>query len=156
MQRWDGLVLHNFCVVSYPCITMLGLDKIEHLGIAVKDLESSNQLFQALLGSKPYKSEFVESENVETSFFKIGESKVELLADTGDGVISRFIEKKGEGIHHVAFAVDDILSEISRLKSEGFVFINDEPKEGADNKLIVFLHPKSTNGMLVELCQEKP
>lgn len=135
---------------------MMGLKKIEHLGIAVKDLEKSNALFESLLGVSPYKSETVETENVETSFFHIGESKVELLADTGDGVINKFIAKRGEGIHHVAFVVDNIMEEIKRLKSEGFQFINEEPKDGADNKLIVFLHPKSTNGMLIELCQEKP
>lgn len=130
--------------------------KIEHLGIAVKDLTLSNTLFEKLLGAAPYKQEAVESENVITSFFKAGENKIELLQATHpDSAIAKFIEKKGEGIHHVAFDVEDIYVEIDRLKAEGFVFINETPKDGADNKLIAFLHPKSTNGMLVELCMEK-
>ncbi len=134
--------------------TMFG--KIEHLGIAVKDLTISNTLFEKLLGTAPYKQEAVESENVITSFFKAGDNKIELLQAThADSAIAKFIEKKGEGIHHVAFDVEDIYAEIERLKAEGFVFINDTPKDGADNKLIAFLHPKSTNGMLVELCMEK-
>lgn len=132
------------------------LRKIEHLGIAVKDLETSNTLFEKLLGTAPYKQEAVESENVITSFFKTGESKVELLQATHpDSAIAKFIEKRGEGLHHVAFDVEDIHAEMARLKAEGFVFINETPKEGADNKLIAFLHPKSTNGMLVELCMER-
>ena len=132
------------------------LRKIEHLGIAVKDLATSNTLFEKLLGTAPYKQEAVESENVITSFFKTGESKVELLQATHpDSAIAKFIEKRGEGLHHVAFDVEDIHAEIARLKAEGFVFINETPKEGADNKLIAFLHPKSTNGMLVELCMER-
>lgn len=131
------------------------LKKIEHLGIAVKDLEVSNKLFASLLGVETYKQEAVESENVITSFFKTGESKVELLQATHpDSSIAKFIEKRGEGLHHVAFDVEDIYAEIERLKGEGFIFINETPKQGADNKLIVFLHPKSTNGMLVELCME--
>ncbi len=130
--------------------------KIEHLGIAVKDLTISNKLFELLLGTAPYKSEEVQSENVITSFFKAGENKIELLQAThADSAIAKFIEKKGEGIHHVAFDVEDIYAEMERLKGEGFRFINETPKDGADNKLIAFLHPKSTNGMLVELCQEK-
>ncbi|MDL5049530.1 methylmalonyl-CoA epimerase [Oscillatoria amoena NRMC-F 0135] len=130
--------------------------KIEHLGIAVKDLTLSNTLFEKLLGTTPYKQEAVESENVITSFFKAGENKIELLQATHpDSAIAKFIEKKGEGIHHIAFDVEDIYAEIERLKAEGFVFINETPKDGADNKLIAFLHPKSTNGMLVELCMEK-
>jgi methylmalonyl-CoA/ethylmalonyl-CoA epimerase len=130
--------------------------KVEHIGIAVKDLAASNKLFAALLGTAPYKEEFVESENVKTSFFKAGETKIELIAAMGGGenVISKFIEKKGEGMHHIAYAVSDIYREIKRLKSEGFVFIDEEPKKGADNKLICFLHPRSTNGVLIELCQE--
>ncbi|MFN4315714.1 MAG: methylmalonyl-CoA epimerase [Chitinophagaceae bacterium] len=129
---------------------------IEHLGIAVKDLAQSIPLFEQLLGTHCYKRERVESENVETAFFQTGESKVELLQSLSpDGVIAKFIEKKGEGMHHIAFAVDDIYAEIERLKALGFQFIQDQPKPGADNKLIVFLHPKSTNGVLVELCSER-
>jgi methylmalonyl-CoA/ethylmalonyl-CoA epimerase len=134
----------------------MNLRKIEHLGIAVKDLEASKKLFAALLGAACYKEEEVASEHVKTAFFHTGESKVELLQATSpDSAIARFIDKKGEGIHHVAFDVADIYSEIDRLKAAGFVFINETPKAGADNKLIVFLHPKSTNGLLVELCQER-
>lgn len=129
--------------------------KIEHLGIAVKNIEESNLLFSKLLNAKPYKSETVESEGVTTSFFMTGESKIELLEATReDSPIAKFIEKKGEGIHHIAFDVADIYAEITRLKEEGFVLINDTPKKGADNKLVCFLHPKSSNGVLVELCQE--
>ena len=132
------------------------LNKIEHLGIAIKSLETSDNLFAKLLGTQPYKQEAVEREGVKTSFFMIGESKIELLEATNpESPIAKFIDKKGEGIHHIAFAVDDIRAEVERLKSEGFVFISEEPKDGADNKLVVFLHPKSTNGVLVELCQEK-
>lgn len=131
------------------------LGKIEHIGIAVKDLNLSNSLFEKLLGSAPYKEEPVESEHVITSFFQSGPNKIELLQATHpDSAIAKFIEKKGEGIHHIAFEVTDIKSEIARLKSEGFVMIHEEPKLGADNKLIAFLHPKGTNGVLVELCQE--
>lgn len=130
--------------------------KIEHLGIAVKDIDTSNELFEKLLGQKPYKQEAVESENVITSFFKTGETKIELLQATApESAIAKFIEKKGEGIHHIAFDVEDIYSEIERLKSEGFQMIHETPKEGADNKIIAFLHPKNTNGVLIELCQEK-
>lgn len=131
--------------------------KIEHIGIAVKSLETSDDLFAKLLGKKNYKQESVESESVTTSFYQLGESKIELLESTNpESAISKFIAKKGEGIHHLAFGVEDIYEEIERLKKEGFIFISEEPKEGADNKLVVFLHPKSTNGVLVELCQEKP
>ena len=131
------------------------MKKIEHLGIAVKDLESANQLYAKLLGQEPYKLEDVESEHVSTSFFEIGESKIELLESTDpSSPISKFIEKRGEGIHHVAFEVDDIRSEMARLKEEGFVLLNEEPKAGADNKLVCFVHPKSSNGVLLELCQE--
>ena len=130
--------------------------KIEHLGIAVKSLGFSDDLFAKLLGKENYKHENVEREGVETSFFAVGESKIELLeAANPESPIAKFIEKKGEGIHHIAFGVEDIFSEIERLKAEGFQFIAEEPKDGADNKLVVFLHPKSTNGVLVELCQEK-
>lgn len=129
--------------------------KIEHLGIAVKDFEISNNLFGKLLGSAPYKTEAVESENVNTSFFQIGESKIELLhATSADSAIAKFIEKKGEGIHHIAFAVNDIEKEVERLISEGFQPISEKPKRGADNKLVFFFHPKTTNGVLIELCQE--
>lgn len=129
--------------------------KIEHLGIAVKDLGISNELFRKLLGKTNYKEEIVEGEAVKTSFFEIGESKIELLEATSeDSAIAKYLEKNREGIHHIAFAVDDIEKEIQRLKNEGFVFINETPKKGADNKMVVFLHPKSTNGVLVELCYD--
>lgn len=132
------------------------INKIEHLGIAIKNLEASDELFTKLLGATPYKQETVEREGVKTSFFRVGDSKIELLEATNpDSPIAKFIDKKGEGIHHIAFSVDDINAEVQRLKSEGFLFISEEPKEGADNKWVVFLHPKSTNGVLVELCQEK-
>ena len=128
--------------------------KIEHLGIAVKDLNKSNLLFQRLLGTAHYKIEEVESEGVLTSFFRTGESKVELVQSTKPGnAIDKFIEKKGEGIHHVAFEVEDIIFEMERLKQEGFQLLNEQPKKGADNKLVCFIHPKSANGVLVELCQ---
>ncbi|MCJ8496853.1 methylmalonyl-CoA epimerase [Chryseobacterium salipaludis] len=131
--------------------------KIEHLGIAVKNLGLSEDVFSRLLGKAPYKQETVEREGVTTSFYEAGDSKIELLeASREDSPIARFIEKRGEGIHHIAFGVEDISAEIERLKASGFIFISEEPKEGADNKLVVFLHPKSTNGVLVELCQEKP
>ena len=131
------------------------MKKIEHIGIAVKDLENSNQLFAKLFGKPHYKTETVESEGVSTSFFDVGPNKIELLqALNADSPIAKFIDKKGEGVHHIAFAVDDIEAEIERLKLEGFVVLNDIPKKGADNKLVAFLHPKSTNGVLIELCQE--
>jgi methylmalonyl-CoA/ethylmalonyl-CoA epimerase len=130
--------------------------KIEHLGIAVKDLEQSNQLFAKLLGKDNYKEEAVEGEGVKTSFFMIGETKIELLEATRpDSPIAKFLDKKSEGIHHIAFDVENIYAEMDRLKSEGFEILNETPKEGADNKIVVFLHPRSTNGVLVELCQEK-
>ncbi|WP_452225395.1 methylmalonyl-CoA epimerase [Lacinutrix chionoecetis] len=131
------------------------MNKIEHIGIAVKSLENSNILFKKLFGEQHYKIEEVTSEGVNTSFFKIGENKIELLEATKeDSPIAKFIEKKGEGIHHIAFDVDDIEAEIKRLKAEGFIILNETPKKGADNKLVVFLHPKSSNGVLIELCQE--
>lgn len=131
------------------------MKKIEHIGIAVKDLEVSNLLFEKLLGVPAYKFEDVESEGVTTSFFNNGPNKIELLAATNpESPIAKFIEKKGEGIHHIAFDVEDIVSEITRLKNEGFVVLNEVPKKGADNKWVAFLHPKSTNGVLIELCQE--
>ena len=131
--------------------------KIEHLGIAVKSLGMADDLFSKLLGKENYKQEAVEREGVTTSFYQVGESKIELLEATNpESPIAKYIDKKGEGIHHIAFGVEDIKSEVERLKNEGFIFISEEPKDGADNKLVVFLHPKSTNGVLVELCQEKP
>jgi len=130
--------------------------KLEHIGIAVQSLGVSDELFTRLLGKESYKKETVEREGVITSFYAAGESKIELLeASKAESPISKFIGKKGEGIHHLAFGVENITEEIQRLKKEGFQFISEEPKEGADNKLVVFLHPKSTNGVLVELCQEK-
>jgi methylmalonyl-CoA/ethylmalonyl-CoA epimerase len=131
------------------------MEKIEHIGIAVKDLEKSNALFASLFGTPHYKIEEVTTEGVKTSFFKTGPNKIELLEATNpDSPIAKFIEKKGEGIHHIAFLVQDIHAEIERLKSEGFLVLNETPKKGADNKLVVFLHPKTTNGVLIELCQE--
>jgi methylmalonyl-CoA/ethylmalonyl-CoA epimerase len=128
--------------------------KIDHIGIAVKNLENSSSLFEQLLGKPSYKTETVDSERVKTEFFEVGESKVELLvAENEDSSIAKFIEKRGEGIHHIAFEVENIETEIERLKSQGFQFISEQPKRGADNKLICFLHPKSSNGVLVELCQ---
>lgn len=129
--------------------------KIEHIGIAVKNIEQSNDLFTKLFGKAPYKMEKVESENVSTSFFMIGESKIELLEATNpDSAIAKFIDKKGEGIHHIAYEVENIIEEMKRLKDEGFTLLSEEPKRGADNKIICFLHPKGTNGVLIELCQE--
>jgi methylmalonyl-CoA/ethylmalonyl-CoA epimerase len=131
------------------------VNKIEHIGIAVKNMDDANVLFEKLLGVPSYKMEEVESEGVSTSFFQTGTNKIELLMATNpESPIAKFLEKKGEGLHHIAFDVEDIYSEISRLKNEGFVLINEVPKKGADNKLVVFLHPKNTNGVLVELCQE--
>ena len=131
------------------------LTNVEHIGIAVKDLTASNGLFTKLFNIAPYKSEIVESEGVITSFFKINETKVELLEATNpDSLIAKYIEKRGEGIHHLAFEVDDILAEMKRLEAEGFTLLNQVPKRGADNKLVCFLHPKGTNGVLIELCQE--
>lgn len=128
--------------------------RIDHIGIAVKNMEESNEMFRRLLGNAHYKVEEVVSEKVATSFFNIGESKIELLEATDpESPIAKFIEKRGEGIHHIAFEVEDILSETQRLESEGFTPLNREPKRGADNKLVVFLHPKSSGGVLVELCQ---
>ena len=131
------------------------IKKIEHIGIAVKDLKKSELLFEKLLGEKPYKTEEVKSEGVITSFFKVADQKVELLSATStDSPVSKFIEKRKEGVHHLAFHVDSIEKEVERLESLGFEFISTTPKKGADNKMIVFLHPKTTNGVLVELCEE--
>jgi len=131
------------------------MKKIEHIGIAVKNLAEANQLYSTLLDTKPYKEEAVESEGVTTSFFEVGESKIELLAATReDSAIAKYIEKRGEGIHHIAFYVDNIEDEIERLQHEGFKLLNDQPKRGADQKKIAFLHPKSAHGVLVELCED--
>lgn len=130
------------------------LTNVEHIGIAVKNITASNDLFTKLFNIAPYKSESVESEGVTTSFFKINATKIELLEATNpDSAIAKFIEKKGEGIHHIAFEVVDILAEMKRLEGEGFTLLNPTPKRGADNKLVCFLHPKYTNGVLIELCQ---
>ena len=131
------------------------MHKIEHIGIAVKDLEAANEVYAKLLQTENYKTEKLRSEGVETSFFKVGESKIELLAATSEeSPIAKFLAKRGEGIHHIAFHVDDIRAEMKRLKEEGFELISKRPKKGADNKLVAFLHPKSANGVLIELCQE--
>ena len=132
------------------------MKNVEHIGIAVKSLADSIPLFEKLLHTPCYKTETVESEAVNTAFFQKGETKIELLESTKeDGVIQKFIDKKGEGIHHLAFEVTDIVAEMERMKSEGFVLLNEQPKTGADNKLVCFLHPKTTNSVLIELCQEK-
>ena len=131
------------------------MNKIEHIGIAVKNIDESNNLFTKLFGEPNYKTETVESEGVKTSFFKVGMNKIELLEATKeDSPIAKFIDKNGEGIHHIAFDVINIEAEVKRLKTEGFIVLNEKPKKGADNKLVVFLHPKTTNGVLIELCQE--
>ena len=131
------------------------MNKIEHLGIAVKNLDDANDIYAKLFNQQPYKTEAVESEGVATSFFKVGDNKIELLEATSpDSAIAKFIEKKGEGIHHVAFDVTDIYAEMERLRGEGFIILNEKPKKGADNKLVCFVHPKSANGVLIELCQE--
>ena len=133
------------------------MEKLEHIGIAVKSLSHSIPLFEALLNTSCYKEEFVESEAVKTAFFAVGSQKIELLEDSDpEGIIAKFISKKGEGIHHIAFAVTDIVAEMKRLSSAGFVLLNESPHPGADNKLVCFLRPKTTNGILVELCMEKP
>ena len=131
------------------------MERIEHIGIAVKDLASANETYHRLLGVAPYKVETVASEKVNTSFFNVGGQKIELLESTDpEGVIAKFIERKGEGMHHIAFAVTNIREEMKRLKAEGFILLNEEPKRGADNKLVCFVHPKNANGVLVELCEE--
>lgn len=132
------------------------MKQIDHIGIAVNSLETSIPLFEKLLETNCYKTEIVESEKVATAFFACGDNKIELLQSLEtDGIIEKFIDKRGEGMHHIAFLVDDIVMEMNRLKIEGFSFLNDEPKLGADNKLICFLRPKETNGVLIELCQER-
>ena len=133
------------------------MQKIEHIGIAVKSLEVSIPIFEKILNTPCYKTETVESEKVSTAFFQNGPNKIELLESTDpEGVIAKFVEKKGEGMHHIAFAVENIEAEMERLKNEGFVLLNEKPKQGADNKLVCFLHPKHTNGVLVELCMDNP
>lgn len=142
----------NFTLIR-KLLTMI---KVEHLGIAVQSLSASIPLFEKLLNTPCYKTESVASEYVNTAFFQKGEIKIELLeSTTEDGVIQKFVDKKGEGIHHIAFEVEDIYLEMKRLQEEGFILLSEEPKNGADNKLVCFLHPKSTNGVLIELCQEK-
>jgi len=129
--------------------------RVEHIGIAVRSLETSNAVFASLFGTGPYKAESVDAERVNTSFFRVGETKIELLEAThAESAIAKFLAKKGEGVHHIAYEVEDIRAEMQRLKEEGFVLLNETPKPGADNKLVCFLHPKSTNGVLIELCQE--
>lgn len=127
---------------------------VEHIGIAVKDITHSNKLFETLFNKKPYKEEDVPSEMVMTSFFQLGETKIELLEGQEDSAIAKFVDKRGEGVHHIAFEVEDIYAEMKRLRSKGFQILNEVPKKGADNKLVCFVHPKSSNGVLVELCQE--
>ncbi len=132
------------------------LRKIEHIGIAVKDLKASNQIFEDILGVAPYKEEEVASEHVKTSFFQVGESKIELLqATSSDSAIAKYLEKNKEGIHHIAFDVEDIFAEIERLKEKGYTLIHETPKAGADGKMIAFMHPKSSGGVLIELCQDR-
>ncbi len=131
------------------------LTNIEHIGIAVRDLAQANALYTRLLNVPPYKQETVESEGVTTSFFRVNQTKLELLEATNpDSAIARFLEKRGEGVHHIAIEVDDIQTEMERLRNEGFILLNEQPKPGADNKLVCFVHPKTTNGVLIELCQE--
>ena len=145
----EHVSIASFCPLNHYLML-----RIDHLGIAVKNMADSNELFRKLLGEAHFKIETVESEKVATSFFHIGESKIELLEATDpESPIAKYIEKRGEGIHHIAFEVTDIRAEIARLEAEGFVPLNREPKRGADNKLVAFLHPKSSNGVLVELCQ---
>lgn len=131
------------------------MKKIEHIGIAVKDLKKSEEVYQKIFNAAPYKREFVEEQMVETSFFRVGPNKIELLQSTSDeGPIAKYLDKYGEGMHHIAFSVEDIISELARLKAEGFALINEEPVKGADNKWVAFIHPKDTNKVLIELCQE--
>lgn len=133
------------------------MEKIEHIGIAVRNLSDANEAYRKLLGVAPYKTEGVESEKVNTSFFMVGENKIELLESIDpDGVIAKFIKKRGEGIHHIAFAVENIHEEMKRLKEQGFILLSEAPSRGADNKLVCFVHPKNTNGVLVELCENIP
>jgi len=141
----------------FVAIDLFLMDKIEHIGIAVADLDEANSLYEKLLGVPSYKTETVASEGVKTSFFKVGDSKIELLEATNpESPIAKFIAKKGQGMHHIAFEVADIKSEMMRLEKEGFTILNKEPKRGADNKLVAFVHPKNTAGVLIELCQNLP
>jgi len=150
----NGFVFH-FQIFKSSNLQIISMLKVEHIGIAVRQLKESIPLFEKLLNTNCYKTETVESEQVATAFFKTGDTKIELLESShAEGVIARFIEKKGEGIHHIAFEVADIEAEMKRLQEEGFVLLNEKPKRGADNKLVCFLHPKNTNGVLVELCME--
>jgi methylmalonyl-CoA epimerase (EC 5.1.99.1) len=159
-RKLESFILHNF-IKTFNSFAkqpnkQLHLLKIEHIGIAVHSLEDAIPLYEKLLNTECYKTELVESEQVMTAFFESGPNKIELLASTTpDGIIQRFIDKKGEGIHHIAFAVEDIYAEMERLRSQGFVLLHEKPKEGADNKLICFLHPKHTHGVLIELCMDK-
>lgn len=159
LQNYRKSVYPNEVILGWQMILpkskALPMKKIEHLGIAVKSLAQAVPLYEKLLKTPCYKTEKVETERVNTAFFQTGESKIELLESADpEGVIAKFIEKKGEGLHHVAFEVDDLEAEMERLRQEGFILLNDQPKKGADNKLICFLHPKSTGGVLIELCQE--
>jgi len=155
-ERGNFGQLADFTEIENLQFQSLFMQKVEHIGIAVKKLDEAVPLYEKLLNSPCYKTELVETEKVNTAFFKHGETKIELLESTDpDGVIARFINKKGEGLHHIAFAVADIEAEMERLKKEGFVLLNDKPKPGADNKLVCFLHPKHTNGVLIELCMER-
>ncbi len=155
-ERGNFVLYTEFTEIESPDIKALNMQKVEHIGIAVKNLAITIPLFEKLLNAPCYKTEMVETEKVNTAFFRQGETKIELLESTDpEGVIARFIEKKGEGLHHIAFDVTDIEAEMKRLQGEGFVLLNDKPKRGADNKLVCFLHPKHTNGVLVELCMEK-
>lgn len=147
-----GIINSSEWIVGFPYIYTMR--KIEHIGIAVKDLAESNKLYEKLLGEGPYKQEEVASEKVMTSFFRVGPNKIELVQGlSDDDAITKYIEKRGEGIHHIAFDVDDIHAEMKRLEAQGFRLLSDQPKRGADNKLVCFVHPKSANGVLVELCQ---
>lgn len=159
LQNYRKSVYPNEVILAWQMILpkskALPMKKIEHLGIAVKSLAQAVPLYEKLLKTPCYKTEKVETERVNTAFFRTGESKIELLESADpEGVIAKFIEKKGEGLHHVAFEVDDIEAEMKRLQAEGFILLNEQPKKGADNKWICFLHPKSTGGVLIELCQD--
>lgn len=155
-QRFPELIKRSYKEYPYLYLKIFFMQKIEHIGIAVKNLDEAEKRFGKLLNTLPYKRESVESEGVITSFFKIGASKIELLAPTRpDSPIQKFLNKKGEGMHHIAFEVADIDLQIKTLKEEGFILINDQAKAGADNKQVAFIHPKSTGGILVEICQEK-
>lgn len=159
LQNYRKSIYPNEVILGWQMILpkskALPMKKIEHIGIAVKSLSQAVPLYEKLLKTPCYKTELVETERVNTAFFQTGESKIELLESADpEGVIAKFIEKKGEGLHHVAFEVDDLEAEMERLRQEGFILLNDQPKKGADNKWICFLHPKSTGGVLIELCQE--